>query len=73
MKRKGTNPDNLETREVKLSVSTAAEKTNPVSGESNSSQSGEEERGDLIQFYNTVFILKMKSFALRYATHDNRV
>uniref|UniRef100_A0A8C5AYA7 Retinoblastoma-like 1 (p107) n=1 Tax=Gadus morhua TaxID=8049 RepID=A0A8C5AYA7_GADMO len=30
------------------------------------------ERGDLIQFYNTVFILKMKSFALRYATHDNR-
>uniref|UniRef100_A0A4W6DDZ2 Retinoblastoma-like 1 (p107) n=1 Tax=Lates calcarifer TaxID=8187 RepID=A0A4W6DDZ2_LATCA len=57
----------------KLSVSTAAEKTNPVSGESNSSQSGEEERGDLIQFYNTVFILKMKSFALRYATHDNRV
>uniref|UniRef100_A0A4W6DCD6 Retinoblastoma-like protein 1 n=1 Tax=Lates calcarifer TaxID=8187 RepID=A0A4W6DCD6_LATCA len=51
----------------------SAEKTNPVSGESNSSQSGEEERGDLIQFYNTVFILKMKSFALRYATHDNRV
>ncbi|GAA6230630.1 retinoblastoma-like protein 1 [Lates japonicus] len=50
----------------------SAEKTNPVSGESNSSQSGEEERGDLIQFYNTVFILKMKSFALRYATHDNR-
>uniref|UniRef100_A0A7N8YAV4 Retinoblastoma-like 1 (p107) n=1 Tax=Mastacembelus armatus TaxID=205130 RepID=A0A7N8YAV4_9TELE len=27
----------------------------------------EEERGDLIQFYNTVFVLKMKSFALRYA------
>uniref|UniRef100_A0A8D3CHK2 Retinoblastoma-like protein 1 n=1 Tax=Scophthalmus maximus TaxID=52904 RepID=A0A8D3CHK2_SCOMX len=32
----------------------------------------DEERGDLIQFYNAVFVLKMKSFALRYATHDNR-
>ncbi|XP_053294488.1 retinoblastoma-like protein 1 [Pleuronectes platessa] len=50
----------------------SAEKTNPVSGEADSGQSGEEERGDLIQFYNTVFVLKMKSFALRYATHDNR-
>ncbi|XP_060926191.1 retinoblastoma-like protein 1 [Limanda limanda] len=50
----------------------SAEKTNPVSGEADSDQSGEEERGDLIQFYNTVFVLKMKSFALRYATHDNR-
>uniref|UniRef100_A0A3Q3F9Y3 Retinoblastoma-like 1 (p107) n=1 Tax=Labrus bergylta TaxID=56723 RepID=A0A3Q3F9Y3_9LABR len=38
----------------------------------NSDQSGEEERGDLIQFYNNVFVLKMKSFALRYASHDNR-
>uniref|UniRef100_A0A7N6FG05 Retinoblastoma-like 1 (p107) n=1 Tax=Anabas testudineus TaxID=64144 RepID=A0A7N6FG05_ANATE len=26
-----------------------------------------EERGDLIQFYNTIFVLRMKSFALRYA------
>ncbi|XP_037304283.1 retinoblastoma-like protein 1 isoform X1 [Pungitius pungitius] len=31
-----------------------------------------EERGDLIQFYNSVFVLKMKSFALRYATQDHR-
>uniref|UniRef100_A0A3B4WX80 Retinoblastoma-like protein 1 n=1 Tax=Seriola lalandi dorsalis TaxID=1841481 RepID=A0A3B4WX80_SERLL len=38
----------------------------------NSDQSGVEERGDLIQFYNTVFVLKMKSFALRYATYDSR-
>uniref|UniRef100_A0A3B5L5S3 Retinoblastoma-like protein 1 n=1 Tax=Xiphophorus couchianus TaxID=32473 RepID=A0A3B5L5S3_9TELE len=30
-------------------------------------QSEEEERGDLIQFYNMVFVLKMKSFAMRYA------
>ncbi|XP_026163529.1 retinoblastoma-like protein 1 isoform X2 [Mastacembelus armatus] len=50
----------------------AAEKTNQVSGTSSFKQSAEEERGDLIQFYNTVFVLKMKSFALRYATHDNR-
>uniref|UniRef100_A0A7N6BBH5 Retinoblastoma-like 1 (p107) n=1 Tax=Anabas testudineus TaxID=64144 RepID=A0A7N6BBH5_ANATE len=44
----------------------------PVSGDTNSDQSVEEERGDLIQFYNTIFVLRMKSFALRYATHDNR-
>ncbi|KAJ4926640.1 hypothetical protein JOQ06_014389 [Pogonophryne albipinna] len=51
----------------------SAEKTNQASGEANADQSGEEERGDLIQFYNSVFVLKMKSFALRYAVHDNRV
>lgn len=51
----------------------AAEKAPPASGEPNSAQSLEEERGDLIQFYNTAFVLRMKSFALRYATHDNRV
>lgn len=39
---------------------------------SEADQSGVEERGDLIQFYNSVFVLKTKSFALRYATHDNR-
>ncbi|XP_069568786.1 retinoblastoma-like protein 1 [Brachyistius frenatus] len=50
----------------------SAEKTNQLPADTNSNQSGQEERGDLIQFYNTVFILKMKSFALRYATHDNR-
>lgn len=35
----------------------------------------DEERGDLIQFYNSVYVLKMKSFALKY-THpaaDSRV
>uniref|UniRef100_A0A665TQK6 Retinoblastoma-like protein 1 n=1 Tax=Echeneis naucrates TaxID=173247 RepID=A0A665TQK6_ECHNA len=47
--------------------SSAAEKTNQFLGEANSDHSGEEERGDLIQFYNSVFVLKMKSFALRYA------
>uniref|UniRef100_A0A7N8XJ88 Retinoblastoma-like 1 (p107) n=1 Tax=Mastacembelus armatus TaxID=205130 RepID=A0A7N8XJ88_9TELE len=50
-----------------LCASLAAEKTNQVSGTSSFKQSAEEERGDLIQFYNTVFVLKMKSFALRYA------
>lgn len=70
------NPDIREAGAFKTfdpCVSSAAEKTNQVSGEANSNQSGEEERGDLIQFYNGVFVLKMKSFALRYATHDNRV
>uniref|UniRef100_A0A3P9H6F5 Retinoblastoma-like protein 1 n=1 Tax=Oryzias latipes TaxID=8090 RepID=A0A3P9H6F5_ORYLA len=32
----------------------------------------EEERGDLIQFYNTVYVVKLKSFALRYAASDNQ-
>ncbi|CAN9512595.1 unnamed protein product [Ophioblennius macclurei] len=42
------------------------------SAEKSSQAKEEEERGDLIQFYNSVYILKMKSFALRYAAHDNR-
>lgn len=38
-------------------------------------ESESEERGDLIQFYNSVYVLKMKSFALKYAhsTLDNKV
>uniref|UniRef100_A0A8C8GWZ2 Retinoblastoma-like protein 1 n=1 Tax=Oncorhynchus tshawytscha TaxID=74940 RepID=A0A8C8GWZ2_ONCTS len=34
-----------------------------------------EERGDLIQFYNSVYVLKIKGFALRYAapSMDNRM
>ncbi|KAK5602693.1 hypothetical protein CRENBAI_003672 [Crenichthys baileyi] len=48
------------------------EKANQHLAERKSDQSVEEERGDLIQFYNTVFVLKMKSFALRYATNENR-
>lgn len=34
-----------------------------------------EERGDLIQFYNSVYVLKIKGFAIRYAapSMDNRV
>uniref|UniRef100_A0A671WHN3 Retinoblastoma-like protein 1 n=1 Tax=Sparus aurata TaxID=8175 RepID=A0A671WHN3_SPAAU len=41
--------------------------THIIQGFTNSNQSAEEERGDLIQFYNSVFVLKVKSFALRYA------
>ncbi|KAM4613036.1 retinoblastoma-like protein 1 [Polymixia lowei] len=51
----------------------SAEKANQGSGEAGSDQSEEEERGDLIQFYNSVYVPKMRSFALRYATHDNRM
>lgn len=55
-------------------VPTAAEKTSQTSGEPNfASQPGEEEHGDLIQFYNTIFVLKVKSFALRYASSDSEV
>ncbi|XP_036007661.1 retinoblastoma-like protein 1 [Fundulus heteroclitus] len=49
----------------------SAEKANQRPAD-RTSQSAEEERGDLIQFYNTVFVVKMKGFALRYAASDNR-
>lgn len=32
----------------------------------------EEERGDLVQFYNNIYIDKMKSFAMKY-TQPNAV
>uniref|UniRef100_H2SIQ6 Retinoblastoma-like 1 (p107) n=1 Tax=Takifugu rubripes TaxID=31033 RepID=H2SIQ6_TAKRU len=51
----------------------SAEKTSQTSGDANVSQPGEEERGDLIQFYNSVFVLKVKNFALRYAVSDSEV
>lgn len=54
---------------IDFPVFSAMEKANQ--GEAAGSQSGGEERGDLIQFYNSVFVLKVKSFALRYATGDN--
>lgn len=59
--------------QIIVCVFSAAEKTNRVSGGPAADQSGQEERGDLIQFYNSIYVLKMKSFALRYATNDNRV
>uniref|UniRef100_A0AAY4EW99 RBL1 protein n=1 Tax=Denticeps clupeoides TaxID=299321 RepID=A0AAY4EW99_9TELE len=40
--------------------------------EANGQSESEEERGDLIQFYNSVYVLEMKSFALKYASIDNR-
>uniref|UniRef100_A0A7N9AY38 Retinoblastoma-like 1 (p107) n=1 Tax=Mastacembelus armatus TaxID=205130 RepID=A0A7N9AY38_9TELE len=65
----GTLIDTLHLNDHK-SISNLNPHSNPRT--SSFKQSAEEERGDLIQFYNTVFVLKMKSFALRYATHDNR-
>lgn len=44
-------------------------KTGSSSGQSaaeNSSESGTEERGDLIKFYNAVYVGRVKSFALKY-------
>lgn len=53
-------------------ISSAAEKTDEGAGPAGPADQSEE-RGDLIQFYNSIFVLKMKSFALRYATQDHRV
>ncbi|XP_009876665.1 PREDICTED: retinoblastoma-like protein 1, partial [Apaloderma vittatum] len=44
-------------------------RTDSSSGQStaeNSSESGTEERGDLIKFYNAVYVGRVKSFALKY-------
>jgi len=44
-------------------------KTSSSSGQptaENSSESGAEERGDLIKFYNAVYVGRVKSFALKY-------
>ncbi|XP_075880767.1 retinoblastoma-like protein 1 [Nelusetta ayraudi] len=50
----------------------STEKTNQANeGEAGGSLSGDEQRGDLIQFYNSVFVLKVKGFALRYSAGDN--
>lgn len=36
------------------------------SAEESSSELGTEERGDLIKFYNAVYVERVKSFALKY-------
>nr|XP_029539984.1 retinoblastoma-like protein 1 [Oncorhynchus nerka] len=62
-----------ENMEVDPSGGTSAEKADQSSREEALAQG--EERGDLIQFYNSVYVLKIKGFALRYAapSMDNRM
>ncbi len=64
---------NFKIIELYLFVITANERTEQANTTEADSQS--EERGDLIQFYNSAYVLKMKSFALKYAqsTLDNKV
>ncbi|KAM8914785.1 retinoblastoma-like protein 1 isoform 2-T2 [Spinachia spinachia] len=59
--------ENMEVDPVSGGEST--EKTDEGAGPARQADQSEE-RGDLIQFYNSVFVLKMKSFALRYAAQD---
>ncbi|XP_061217626.1 retinoblastoma-like protein 1 isoform X2 [Neopsephotus bourkii] len=58
---KNTNQD------VEMTEDTSV-KTGSSSGsaEESSSESGTEERGDLIKFYNAVYVERVKSFALKY-------
>lgn len=46
-----------------------------VAGAEEDSEADLEERGDLIQFYNSVYVLRMKGFAVKYAapSADSRV
>ncbi|KAM8914786.1 retinoblastoma-like protein 1 isoform 3-T3 [Spinachia spinachia] len=62
--------ENMEVDPVSGGEST--EKTDEGAGPARQADQSEE-RGDLIQFYNSVFVLKMKSFALRYAAQDQLV
>ncbi|NWH80421.1 RBL1 protein, partial [Piaya cayana] len=58
-------PQDVEMMEGSSSGQSAAE---------NSSELGTEERGDLIKFYNTVYVERVKSFALKYdVTHQDHV
>lgn len=56
---------NLLFQSLSLFLCSAIERTEHIGSEETDSEL--EERGDLIQFYNSVYVLKMKSFALRYA------
>ncbi|KAM8996687.1 retinoblastoma-like protein 1 isoform 2-T2 [Ara ararauna] len=59
---KNTNQDVEMTED--LSVKTGS--SSGRSAEESSSESGTEERGDLIKFYNAVYVERVKSFALKY-------
>ncbi|XP_030635756.1 retinoblastoma-like protein 1 isoform X1 [Chanos chanos] len=60
-----------------MEVDPPAEEPNERAQQHYGTEAGEseEERGDLIQFYNSVYVLRMKGFAVRYATPngDNRM
>ncbi|XP_066834431.1 retinoblastoma-like protein 1 isoform X6 [Anser cygnoides] len=58
-----------DTRQTYQGITDSSVKTGSSSGRSaaeNSSESGTEERGDLIKFYNAVYVGRVKSFALKY-------
>lgn len=50
-----------------MSSSSPASNTSAVTAVLNTTACGEEERGDLIHFYNSVYIKQMRHFALRYS------
>ncbi|KAL7891877.1 hypothetical protein AOLI_G00013530 [Acnodon oligacanthus] len=51
-----------------MEVDPPADQSNErTAARSEADSESEEERGDLIQFYNSVYVLKMKNFALKYA------
>ncbi|KAM4649889.1 retinoblastoma-like protein 1 isoform 2-T2 [Amazona ochrocephala] len=67
---KNTNQDVEMTED--LSVKTGS--SSGRSAEESSNESGTEERGDLIKFYNAVYVERVKSFALKYdITHQDHV
>ncbi|KAF7711357.1 retinoblastoma-like protein 1 [Silurus meridionalis] len=71
--RKGIHEQQADDR---MEVDPPTDQTNARTDQSAKSDSdSDEERGDLIQFYNSVYVMKMKSFAVRYAhpAADSRV
>ncbi|NWU99331.1 RBL1 protein, partial [Upupa epops] len=64
----GVRADKTPSQDVEMAEDSAV-KRGGSSGQlaaGNSSESGAEERGDLIKFYNTVYVGRVKAFALKY-------
>ncbi|XP_058278664.1 retinoblastoma-like protein 1 isoform X2 [Hirundo rustica] len=59
---KNANPDTEMTEDSSVKAGSSSGR----SAAANSSESETEERGDLIKFYNTVYVGRVKSFALKY-------
>ncbi|XP_057255934.1 retinoblastoma-like protein 1 isoform X2 [Pezoporus wallicus] len=59
---KNTNQDAEMTEDLSVKTGSSLGR----SAEESSSESGTEERGDLIKFYNAVYVERVKSFALKY-------
>ncbi|KAM8866884.1 retinoblastoma-like protein 1 [Synchiropus picturatus] len=69
---RGAPRDQVADEKMEVDQASGGESSEKSGRAQESAGGGEEERSDLIQFYNCVFVQMMKSFAMRYATNDAR-